>query len=205
MAVEVRPSGKAGRPWYLVLALLVCSGLGACGATDGWGTIAIYRGAQLEVTHDDDAAHDDQRKTVQTAVDNMLGAMDVERKRVFPLAAAELVLGVAMFLFAAGAMMGRSGARRAVVQLAIVQAVLVIATFLLTPKLRWTHIDIAMAQVLTGKEAPQLVTSMRVFYRAVLIVGLVVRALVAALIVVALTRRRVLAFYEAQGETPSEG
>ena len=211
MAVEVRPSGKSGRPWYLVLALLVCSGLGACGATDGWQTIEIYRGAQIEVSRDlgEDGVREDERKMVQAAVDNMLTAMDIERRRKFPLAAAELVLGVAMFLFAAGAMMGRSGARRAVVQLAIVQVLLVLATFLLTPKLRWTQIDIVLAQAnaraLAHGESPQALEAIRVFYRGLLVVGLFVRSLVGALIVVALTRRRTLAFYEAQRETPTEG
>ncbi len=200
-----------------MLALLICSGLGACGSTDGWGTIEIYRGAQLDATRDltshGDSLREDDRKAIQAAVDKMLAAMDVERPRVFPLAVAELVLGVAMFIFAAAAMTGRGGARRVLVQIVIAQALLVLATFVLTPTLRWSNIDIMLAQAnvkaLSHGEKPETVEltvpALRVFYRGVIIALLVVRSAVAALIVVALTRPRARAFYDAQSERPTEG
>jgi hypothetical protein len=195
----------------LVLALLICSGLGACGATEGWGRIEIYRGAQLDYTRD--LTREEDRKSVQGAVDKMLAVMDAERPRVFPLAAAELVLGVAMFVFAAAAMTGRAGARRVLVQVVIAQAVFVVLTFVLTPKLRWSEIEImiatASAKQLDHGDKPEAVEltlpALRVFYRGVVIAGLAVRSAVAALVVVGLTRPRARAFYDAQSERPTEG
>jgi hypothetical protein len=194
-----------------VLALLICSCLGAWGATEGWALIDIYRGAQVDVTRD--LPREDDRKTVQVAVDNMLVAMDAERPRIFPLAAAELVLGIAMFVFAAAAMTGRPGARRVLVQVVIAQAILVVLTFLLTPKLRASNIELMLAQTNAkalshGEKAESIeltVPAMRVFFRGLTIAWLGVRSGIAALVVVGLTRSRARAFYDAQSERPNEG
>src|SRR6185295_15891422 len=124
----------ARRPWYLVLALLVCSGIGACESTAGWTTIELYRG------HIDDRSHEltreDDSKAVASTFQKMLGALDEERPRAFPLAVGELVLGIAVFIFAAAAMTGRGGARRALVQLMVAQTIVVCAMFFVTPKFR---------------------------------------------------------------------
>lgn len=210
MASESRASGRPGRPWYLVLVLLVCSCLGAWGATEGWALIDIYRGAQVDVARD--VTREEDRKAIQAAVDNMLVAMDAERPRIFPLAAAELVLGIAMFVFAAGAMTGRPGARRVLVQVVIAQAALVILTFLVTPKLRASNIELMLAQtnmkaLSHGEKAESVeltIPAMRVFFRGLTIAWLGVRSAVAALVVVGLTRSRARAFYDAQNERPTE-
>jgi hypothetical protein len=142
----------------------------------------------------------------------MLAAMDAERSRLFPLAVAELVLGVAMFVFAAAAMMGRAGARRAAVQIAIAQAGLIVLAFVLAPKYRWTDPDLALvsahanlARTTSPEELERTLPAIRVMYRGLYVALLVLREAMAALIVVALTRQRALAFYDAQSETPTEG
>jgi hypothetical protein len=211
MAVEARPSGKSGRPWYLVLALLVCSGLGAFGATDGWETIEIFRGAQLEVPHT--ITREENRVMVQAATEKMVESMEAERARLFPLAAAELVLGVSMFIFAAGAMMGRGGARRILVQIAIAQTTLVLVTFLLAPKSRWGWSDLHIAQSAamqiehgeTREAIEQQMPIWRAFSRGISIAALALRTGITALVVVALTRQRARAFFDAQSETSAEG
>lgn len=207
MAVEAPPAGKSGRPWYLVLALLLCSGLGACGATDGFTTIEIYRGTQLDINRElGPDATQDERTALQGALDHMLEAMDAERPRLFPLAAAELVLGGAMFIFAAAAMMGRAGARKPAVQLAVAQALLAIVTFALTPKYRAAQIDFGLVTTtIKSHPPPDMLETLKVFSRGMQVLQLVIRSIVAALIVVALTRRRARAWYEAQSETPTEG
>jgi hypothetical protein len=193
-----------------VLALLICSGLGAFGATSGWETIEVYRGATVDFTHG--VGREEDRVKVQAAGDRVLDAMDGERARMFPLAAAELVLGMGMFVFAAAAMMGRGGARRIVVQLVVAQTALAIATFVLTPKTRWALLDLKVAQVeasqLEHGERPEVIAQqapiLRAFSHGISMGQLIVQAGVAALIVLALTRQRALAFYDAQSE-PTEG
>jgi hypothetical protein len=201
----------ARRPWYLVLALLVCSGIGACESTAGWTTIEMYRG------HIDDRSHDftreDDSKAVATTFQKMLGTLDEERPRVFPLAVGELVLGIAVFVFAAAAMTGRGGARRALVQLTVAQTALVIALFVVTPKYRWAESDWIIAQqsaqmLEQGKSEADVrpqVAALRVFRRGLAIAVLVLRASVAGLVILALTRQRARAYYDAQTEPEAEG
>jgi hypothetical protein len=201
----------ARRPWYLVLALLVCSGIGACESTAGWTTIELYRG------HIDDRSHDmtreDDAKAVATTFQKMVGALDEERPRAFPLAVGELVLGIAVFVFAAAAMTGRGGARRALVQLMVAETALVCALFFVTPKFRAAETEWLVAQQ-TGQmlekgqsEAdvrPQM-AALRVFRRGLGVALLVLRTSVAGLVLLALTRQRARAYYDAQGEREAEG
>ncbi|HEY2369657.1 MAG TPA: hypothetical protein VGH87_24830 [Polyangiaceae bacterium] len=201
----------ARRPWYLVLALLVCSGIGACESTAGWTTVELYRG------HIDDRSHDmtreDDAKAVATSFQKMVGALDEERPRAFPLAVGELVLGIAVFVFAAAAMTGRGGARRALVQLMVAETVLVGALFFVTPKFRAAETEWLVAQQ-TGQmlekgqsEAdvrPQM-AALRVFRRGLGVALLVLRTSVAGLVLLALTRQRARAYYDAQGEREAEG
>lgn len=206
MASEV-----ARKPWYLVLALLVCSGLGACGSTSGWGTIELFRGAQGD-SHVADFTREDDRKAVQLSFDRMMTAMDAERPRGFPLAAAELVLGAAMFIFAAAAMTGRGGARRALVQITFAQAVLVLVAYFLTPKTRFAQLDWAVAQEAgklleagqTQAQVDRTLPAVHVLYHGLWIAQLAVRSVVAALVMFALTRPRARAYYEARPEQPHE-
>ncbi len=203
---------QARRPWYLVLALLVCSGMGACGSTSGWATIELYRGAQVD-NRATEFKRDEDRKAVSAAFERMLSVMDEERPRAFPLAAGELVLGVAMFLMAAAAMTGRGGARRVLVQITFAQAILVVIAFFLTPKYRWAQIDWAVVQEAgklfesgqTDQQIKQTLPAIRVLYRSIPIVMLIVRSVVAALVMFALTRPRARAYYDSQNERPTEG
>jgi hypothetical protein len=204
---DARDPAKSGsrRPWYLVLALLICSGLGACGSTSGWGTIEIFRGAPFN-NNAHDYTREDDSKAVAAAGDRMLASMDEERPKAFPLAAGDLVLGVAMFILAAAAMTGRGGARRVLVQLMIAQTALVLATFLLTPKTRHAQIDWVLTQdsaksAESGQPRDQFERTrpaLDVFYNGIGIGALAVRIVVASLVIVALTRRRSREFYETE-------
>lgn len=199
------------RPWYLVLALLICSGLGACGSTTGWGTIEVYRGVPFD-NHAHDFAREDDSKAIAAAGDRLLASMDEERPRAFPLAAAELVLGIAMFILAAAAMVGRGGARRVLVQLMLAQTALVLATFLLTPKYRHAQIDWVIAQESakllesgqTQDQVNQAMPAVRVLYGGIAVAALALRTVVGGLVVLALTRRRSREYFEAL-QSPHEG
>ena len=199
------------RPWYLVLALLICSGLGACESTAGWTTIELYRGHIDDRSHD--MAREDSSKAVAASFQNMLGALDQERPRAFPLAVAELVLGIAMFIFAAAAMTGRGGARRALVQLMIAQTAVVAAIFFVTPKFRSTETEWLVAmdsgrgleKGQTEAEVRPQAAADRVFRHGATIALLVLRISVAGIVILALTRPRARAYYDAQGEREAEG
>ena len=201
----------ARRPWYLVLALLICSGIGACESTAGWTTIELYRG------HIDDRSHEmtreDDSKVVASTFQKMLTSLDEERPRAFPLAVGELVLGIAVFVFAAAAMTGRGGARRALVQIMVAQTIIVCAMFFVTPKFRLAETEWLVAQqsgqMLEKGQAeadvrPQM-AALRVFRRGLAVALLVVRTSVAGLVLLALTRQRARAYYDAQGEREAEG
>ena len=199
------------RPWYLVLALLVCSGIGACESTAGWTTIELYRG------HIDDRSHEmtreDDSKAVASTFQKMLSSLDEERPRAFPLAVGELVLGIAIFIFAAAAMTGRGGARRALLQLTVAQTIIVLALFFVTPKYRAATTEWLVAQqsgqlLEKGQSEAEVRPSMaalRVFRRGLGVALLVLRVSVAGLVLLALTRPRARAYYDAQGEPEAEG
>jgi len=196
----------ARRPWYLVLALLICSGIGACESTAGWTTIELYRG------HIDDRSHEmtreDDSKAVASSFQKMLAGLDEERPRAFPLAVGELVLGIAVFVFAAAAMTGRGGARRALVQLMVAQTILVLAIFFVTPKFRAAETEWLVAQqsgqlIDKGHSEADVRLQMnlaRAGRRALTITLIIARTAVAALVLLALTRQRARAYYDAQGE-----
>jgi len=201
----------ARRPWYLVLALLVCFWIGACQSTDGWTTIELYRG------HVDDQSHEltreDDSKAVASTFQKMLASLDEERPRAFPLSVAELVLGIATLVFAAAAITGRGGARRALLQLVVAQAIVMCAMFFVTPKFRASEtewlIAIKSGQMLEKGQAEadvrlQMVAA-RVGRRGLAIALLILRTGIAGLVLVALTRPRARAYYDAQGEPEAEG
>ena len=205
------PRQAVRRPWYLVLALLICSGIGACESTDGWTTIELYRG------HIDDRSHEmtreDDSKAVATAFQSMLSALDAERPRAFPLAVGELVLGIAIFIFAAAAMTGRGGARRALVQLTVAETIVVLALFFVTPRYRAATTEWLVAQQ-TGQmhekghseaDVRLQMDLARAGRRALVITLLIARTAVAGLVLLALTRQRARAYYDAQGEREAEG
>ena len=208
------PPSAQRRPWYLVVALLLCSVLGAYGSLDGYETIALYRTTQIDTSYVlRDIAQEDNRKAAAASVDRLLFAMEEEKPRLFPLAAGELVLGLAMFMLSIFAMAGRGGARSAVVQLVVVQAGLVVAMHVLTPKVRAAEVELGLAvksaQLRESGTDVRMVDEASRTYRHIEpyvdVAKLGVRTALAILVLVALTRPRARAFYEARSERPNEG
>lgn len=194
------------RPWFLILALVVCSILGAGGFIGGTETVAVYRTTQLDTSvRLKDLKEDAHRQDAQASVDHLVEVLEQERPKMFPLSVAELILGLAMFILAAAAMAGRSGARSSLVQIVLVQAALIVGTYVATPKVRWAASEMELtirAGELeeTGNDPAMVKDTVRRFRQIEpVITGGVLggRLLVALLIVVALTRKRTRAFYEA--------
>jgi hypothetical protein len=200
------PASERKRPWYLVLALPAALALGMTGACNGWATVAYYRMPIEPSFGAPDIADEADRAAVQARFDAYVQTLDAAKPRGWPIAAASLVLGSAMVFFAMRAMGGSRGARTALVQLAIAQAGLTGITYRLLrdvddAELRWTQAKFwakAHERVLEKEPVDEVAIHVgeRLLY-AWQPVGLALRTLGSALVVIALTRRRARDFFEA--------
>ena len=188
-----------------MLALLGAWFFGSQAALVGWERLSLFRTGieQVEPAPTEDAADEDRLQAQQDRLDE---AFYEARPRVLPLAAASLLIGVALWIFAVGAMAGRPGARVLLCQLVAAHAVLGVLFYLLTPDVRRVQLQMAretteiaqknaaeggaptwvqQAVVATGRTVPAL--------PAVFLAGDV---LLHAVVLLALTRRRTRAFYD---------
>ena len=110
-AAPSAPTGPAGRrpgrPWYLVVALLGAWFFGSNAALIGWQHLSLFRTGTEQVESPSDESVDDDRMQAQR--EKLDDAVYTARKRMLPLAAGSLLLGVALWIFAVGAMAGRPG------------------------------------------------------------------------------------------------
>lgn len=203
------PQKTHTRPWYLILALGICFIVGASGAFQAMYVIDIYREPETDVSAQfAEVKSDTQREKLQVAAQGLLDAIKAEESRLFPLSAAELVLGMALFALAALAMIGRNGARRALVQVMIVYTAVLVGEHFATPKFRAAEREAQLAQLeveLTESGMDQQMVQLQVatqrkLWPFVMPVRLAVRGAIALLVVLALTRRRTYAFYESMAE-----
>jgi|GEM_PF-5781973 len=192
------------RPWFLIVALVISSVFGATGFVEGWSLVTYYRTPDTDLAADARNIDDTQdRALVKARLGDLAAALEQDKTRVFPFAAAELLLGIALFAFSAGAMAGRSGARSVLVQIVAVQAVVVVLMYFMT-----SHVRVAARELnIVSKTAqqrktddPKVVEDVATLSRKVLPAieagQLVFRSIVAGLVLIALTRRRSLAYYE---------
>jgi hypothetical protein len=87
----------------------------------------------------------DQRAHQKAAFEKYAAALENARRRVVPLAVAEMLLGASMVIFAQRAAVGRSWARSALVQLTTARLALLAVEWALTPDLRKPENDFQMA------------------------------------------------------------
>lgn len=204
-----RAAAVPKRPWYLILALGVCFILGATSARNALYIIDVFREPETDVSAQfTEIKSDVARQKLQGAAQGLLDAIHAEQSRLFPISVAELVLGLALFVLAVLAMVGRNGARRALVQVMIVSSLVVGVEWFATPKLRAAEREATLVQlevdsIESGIE-PQVVAIQVATWRRlmpiVMPIRLVVRGAVAMLVVLALTRRRTHLFYESMAE-----
>lgn len=197
------------RPWYLVVALVVSSIFGATSFVDGWSILSYYRTTQVDVSVVVRDLDDDRdRKAASSALEHYVDALDADKHRMFPLAAAELLLGLALFATSASAMAGRRGGRAALVQVVAVQAVVVVLMFALTSRVRSANRELGAtlgaAQLRKSGNDPKVIEDSVAISRKIApfveVLYVAGRTTVAGLILVALTRRRARAWYEPQAE-----
>ncbi len=129
----------------------------------------------------------DQRARQKASFEAYLRAHQAARKRVMPLALAELLIGASMVVFAQRAAVGRAWARQALIQLTVAHVGLSVLEWMLTPDLRGPEDDFAMAwNNLETREVPEGASQLM---RVGLGIG------VSAITVLGLTMRRSRAFY----------
>ena len=183
----------------------MASVFGATSFAGGWSIISYYRTSTLDLASVVRVVEDDaDRERVNHAFEVYVEALDHDKSRMFPLAAAELLIGVAMFAMAAGAMGGRPGARVALVQLVGVQAALVLVTFVVTTKVRVANRDlgsvVGAAQLRKSGSDPKLVEESLAISRklapTVENVFVAMRSVAAGLVLIGLTRRRSRAYFD---------
>jgi hypothetical protein len=201
------PTAERKRPWYLVMALLGALALGAYGASNGWVLMNLYR-EDLDVAQATKGlAEEADRLAVGSRFQALLVAIDAAKGRGWPLGIAMLLVGSAVVVFTMRALGGSAGARAVLVQLVFAQAGLD-ATH------HWVLRDVERA-ILAYQEAQLYAQYHEPFYaqnlsaqpgrvETALLIPLALRVAGAALIVVALTRRRSRAFYEAVAATVEE-
>jgi hypothetical protein len=201
------------KPWYLVAALMGALGLGAGGGCEGQRIVGLYRVEHLDPSvFAQDIASTIDREAVRAAVEGYVSALDAAHVRAFPLAVAALLIGAATVLFAMRAMGGNAGARRGLMQLLVVQAGLVAATYFAEKDVRDAGVGLAVAKI--RAEAHQELVDPARADQAIRInvavarlrdpMRLAMTTIGSLLIVFALTRRGARAFFDASQEALSE-
>jgi hypothetical protein len=194
------------RPFYLVLAL------GANGACSGWATVILYR-EPLDASLAGEGIQDEgDRVAVVARFEAYLRALDAARPRGWPLGIATLLLGSAILVFATRALSGSAGARAVLVQLVLAQAGTHAVAYWLMPDVLEAELHVREAkQAAENHEnfpdrarADDITRQTAGVLRAMNPLGLALRTLGSALVVIALTRRRSRDFFDAGGEAVQE-
>jgi hypothetical protein len=116
------PASARKRPWYLILALLGALAFGAKDLSDGWAIMAYYR-EPLELGNlGAGVTNEADRAAVVSREKALVQALDAAKGRGWPLGVATLLIGGAVFVVAFRALGGSRGARIALVQLVVAQA-----------------------------------------------------------------------------------
>lgn len=212
-------SERPRRPRYLAVALVAALVLGAGCWSEGCDRMRLYKTPAFyngetdagQVLHSSIKSDDDRRRA-EALYQHFIETAELARKRAFPMAAATWVLGAALLVLASRGLSGRNNTRNALMQVLLAQAVVVAATYLLTPDLRNAELDWEFALTLIHQRetlAPDQ------YEQAVLITQsarnfgvpgwVVARSVLSLLIVFALTRPRARAFFEAAGTQISQG
>lgn len=210
---SIPPPGGPRRPWYLVVALLFAWVFGAAGFVGGCNdTMKLQQqhiDASEEIPPNGIGQPNETQRAAQLAAQEVYDEVVLSMTpRLFPLSVATFILGGALVLFTARAMAGRGSARSTVIQIALVQGILSIVSFAMTKHLREAQITLAIADT-ANSGAPQdavdfWVPNLPVVFRVATVGVLVVRNVIAALIVVALTRTRTKEFFAAMDRRLSE-
>lgn len=202
MADSLPPSSRpaalsAKRPWYLVLALSIAFFVGAVSTMQGCQTFAIYQGAYPSASIVETIPTENGRKQVEEGYSHYTDVLFAAKSRAFPLNVASWVFGIAIMAFAMRALSGSRVARNYMLQVLTAAGLIVASEY-------WLIRDVGIAEVqyrmaLQGGVPPQMPSSPSPaeLARAVLVAGIALKLFAVGAILVALTRARTKAFYDA--------
>jgi hypothetical protein len=200
------------RPFYLVVALLGALAFGTTGALGGWSAFLRYHGSFDPSLAGQGIANEADRVAVVARSRTYLQTLDAAKSRGWPLGVAAILLGSAMFVFAMRGIGGSGGARAVLVQLVVVQAGANAASYWLMRDVFEADLRVREAEEAAdirehipewshpedrARAAASILRAAYPYYFALQTLG-------SALIVVALTRRRVREFFDATGEAVGE-
>jgi hypothetical protein len=186
-----------------LVACWICGALAMREGYDEMGFDPVDVHSSVEAINGADARHH-----AEEAGDRWLALRAASHSREVPIGVAKLVLGAAMVLFVVRSFAGREGARNALVQVVGVHAVVVIVGFVVTAAVLRAEIDFQV-QISEGTSIPSGLTPEQVeegrrmlpaVAHALIPFWAVVRTLLSAGIILALTRPRARAFFT---EAPS--
>lgn len=205
-ARETEP--RARRPRWLVVALVGALVFGAGCWTEGCGRLAFYRGERDHGTALNASIRDDaDRAEAEGLYQRYIDVADAARGRAVPIAAATFVLGAALLALASRGLAGRSNTRGVLMQVVAAQAVVVIGSYFVLRDVRGAELDweferslIHQRESLPPDQYGEIVPTVRVMRRWAPPGWLAFRTLASGLILLALSRPRARAFFEAAGE-----
>lgn len=199
-------TARRKRPWYLVLAVIGAMGLGTMGACVGQEGVEIY-----QVPNDPNALTQiftdaNDRAAVAAQFEGLLHTVDAAKSRGWPLSVMVLLLGIAVFITAFRTLRGSPGARTVLVQLIIAQAAANIAAYWLMRDAVRTYVQFRQTVGLAVLHMrPDRTSEEDAAMRSDALVrgfplSVAFGTMASALIVVGLTRRRSLEYFEAATE-----
>jgi hypothetical protein len=183
---------------------------GAQALSEGYEAIAFYRGEQTDVHTLADQIPDGSLRDIAVAAgERWLAMKQSSQNREMPIGAATLLLGAAMVLLSARSMTGREGARSALVQVVLVHAGVVVTGFFLTTAVARADAEFRTRVVegmTHGVNAPAIQERtdrwLEAASRLQAPLEIMVQTVFSGLIVLALTRPRVRAFFPASPPGP---
>jgi hypothetical protein len=134
------PSRKL-RPWYLVAAMVLTWFVGVHGLNLGFSYAAFLRAGTMPDPSTVGLHAGTVADVLEFAGLQALRAMLANGRVTFPLAVAGIILSGLLVVASGLAMGGRKGARSLALQALGANAILVIATFVLTPQMRAAYVD----------------------------------------------------------------
>ena len=208
MAEGQPPDIRPKRPPWLLAALVVGLVFGASSWNEGCSRIELYRGTQAMDAAVDSAVQDEQaRASIQQMYDRFGAIADESRNVVLPFAVGTFVLGAALLALSARGIAGRTNTRTALLQVVAVQAIIAAASFAATRRFREAELQWNTTQAIAVQKTMSLPED-TFRQRAAIIegsrrfgppIGIALRMLGSGLVLLALTRRRSRAFFEAAG------